>query len=274
VITETDFSNSTNANFFRQRLRTILEKQTEFFLLLLTEQQYQLISSRLISISNIDSLIDLIKTDFNEKNWMNLIDFIQNELNDKNDFQKIIDFIIGTFDQQILSIEQTFQITNLIFHHSKLNNKTLKNLLQFLLELLQLNIHSSPKVFLNLIENNQDNNQTIDQIRIILNAKNGKYAIADWKNTMIQLLKFLFDRPDDHQQLINIAQQSSMFQIPIFKQQLEACMKKTSNENKQGKFTNQCCHIFVTVTDRYASLYITTCSPSTNPLSLSLLYHV
>jgi hypothetical protein len=30
----------------------------------------------------------------------------------------------------------------------------------------------------------------------------------------------------------------------------------------------------VTVTDRYASLYITTCSPSTNPLSLSLLYHV
>ncbi len=238
VITEADFSNSTNVDFFRQRLKTIREKHTDVFSLLLTEQQSQLINSRLISTSNIDSLIDLIKTDLNEKNWMNLIGFIQNELNDKNDFQKIINFIISTFDNQVLSIEQTLQISNLIFQHSKMNNKSFKNLLQFLLDLLQLNIHSSPKVFLNLIENNQYNNQTIDQIIIILNAQNGKYAIADWKKTMIQLLKILFDRHDDHEQLINIVQQSPMVQMPIFKQQLEPYWKKTSDENKQRKFTN------------------------------------
>jgi len=225
-------------DFFRQRLKTIREKHTDVFSLLLTEQQSQLINSRLISTSNIDSLIDLIKTDLNEKNWMNLIGFIQNELNDKNDFQKIINFIISTFDNQVLSIEQTLQISNLIFQHSKMNNKSFKNLLQFLLDLLQLNIHSSPKVFLNLIENNQDNNQTIDQIIIILKAQNGKYAIADWKKTMIQLLKILFDRNDDHEQLINIVQQSPMLQMPIFKQQLEPYWKKTSDENKQRKFTN------------------------------------
>jgi hypothetical protein len=186
-----------------------------------------------------DSLIDLIKTDFNEANWKNLIGFIQNELNDKDDFQAIVNFVLETFDKQILSIERTLQMTNLIIQHTKLNNKSLKNLLEFLLDLLRLNIYSSPKVFLKLIEHNQENKQTIDQIIIILNAKNGKHAIADWKKTMIQVLKLLFDRLDNHQQLINIAQQSPMFQMPIFKQQLEACWKKTTDENHQGKLNNQ-----------------------------------
>jgi len=202
---------------------------------------------RLTSTSNIDPLINLIKTDFNEKNFINLINFIENELKDKIDFEKIINFLLYTFDNEFLSIEQTLQISNLIFQHTKLNNKTFKNLLQFLIDLLQLNIHLSPKIFLNLIENNQDNNQTIEQIKIMLNAKNGKYAVADWKRTMLQLLTILFNREDNHEELRNIAQQSPMLQMAIFKQQLESYWRKTSDnqsdDNKQGKQrTNRSVH--------------------------------
>jgi len=203
--------------------------------------------SRLTSTSSIDPLIDSIKTNLNEKNFFNLIHFIENELKDKIDFEKLINFLLYTFDNEFLSIEQTLQISNLIFQHTKLNNKTFKNLLQFLIDLLQLNIHLSPKIFLNLIENNQDNNQTIEQIKIMLNAKNGKYAVADWKRTMLQLLTILFNREDNHEELRNIAQQSPMLQMAIFKQQLESYWRKTSDnqsdDNKQGKQrTNRSVH--------------------------------
>ncbi|CAF1447150.1 unnamed protein product, partial [Rotaria sordida] len=95
----------------------------------------------------INELINIIKTNLNEENFLNLIHFIQNDLNDKNDFEKIIHFILYTFDNEFLSIEQTLQISNFIFQHTKLNNKPYKNLLQFLIDLLQLHIHSSPKFF-------------------------------------------------------------------------------------------------------------------------------
>jgi len=193
---------------------------------------------RLTSTSNIDPLINLIKTDFNEKNFINLINFIENELQDKIDFEKIINFILYTFDNEFLTIEQTLKISNLIIQHKKLNNKTFQNLLQFLIDLLQSNIHLSPKSFLNSIENNQDDNQTIEQIIIMLKAKNGKYAVADWKRTMLQLLTILFDREGNHEQLRNIAQQSPMLQMTTFKQQLETYWTKTSDENKQRKFAN------------------------------------
>lgn len=228
VITEADFINSTNIDFFRQRLKRIIEKQNKFFSLFLTEQQYQLIQSRLALTSNIDPLIHLIKTDLNKENFQNLISFIENELKEKNDLEKLINFILYTFDEKCLTIEQTLQIINLILQ----KNKTFKNLLQFLIDLLQLNIHSSPKIFLNLFENNQDNQQTIQQIISILKIKNGKYAIADWKRTMMQLLTIIFNRQGDHEQLRNIAQQSPMLQMTTFKQQLQ------SDDNRQRKFTN------------------------------------
>ncbi|CAF3890479.1 unnamed protein product, partial [Rotaria sordida] len=238
VIIDTDYSNLSNFLCFHKRLKILIEQQTNFFSLLLTEKQYKLIQSRLILKSNINELINLIKTNLNEENFLNLIHFIQNDLNDKNDFEKLINFILYTFDNEFLSIEQTLQISNLIFQHTKLNNKTYKNLLQFLIDLLQFHIHSSPKMFLNLIENNQENNQIINQIIIILKIQHGKYATADWKKTMINLLKILFDRQDNYEQLKDIAQQSPMFQQVIFKQQLESCLKKPldnqSNENKQS----------------------------------------
>ena len=99
-------------------------KQNRFFSLLFTDQQYELIMTRLVLTSDINLLISLIKTNLNEQNYHNFIYFIQNELNDKNDFEKIINFIVDIFDNQLLSIEQTFEISNLIFGHSKLNHKT------------------------------------------------------------------------------------------------------------------------------------------------------
>ncbi|CAF3993397.1 unnamed protein product [Rotaria sordida] len=55
---------------------------------------------------------------------------------------------------------------------------------------------------------------------------------------MINLLKILFDRQDNYEQLKDVAQQSPMFQQIMFKQQLESSLKKTldsqSNENKQS----------------------------------------
>ncbi|CAF3437622.1 unnamed protein product [Rotaria sp. Silwood1] len=229
-------ANYSNFICFHQRLKILIEKQTKFFSLLLTEQQYKLILSRLTSISNIDQLINLIKTNLNKENFLNLIHFIQNELNDKNDFEKLINFILYTFDNEFLSIEQTLEISNLIFQHKKLNNKTYKNILRFLIDLLQLNIHSSPKIFLNLIDNNQENDQIINQITMILKVQNGKYAIEDWKKIMIQLLKILFNRQHNYEKLKDIAQQSAMFQQSIYKQQLESCWKKTSdNQSDENK---------------------------------------
>jgi hypothetical protein len=57
VIVEADVSKA-----FSQRLNTIIEKQTEFFTILLSEQQYQLLATRLMVASDVDPLIDSIKT--------------------------------------------------------------------------------------------------------------------------------------------------------------------------------------------------------------------
>ena len=109
VIVEEDFINSTNINFFRQRLKILIEKENNFITSLLTEQQYQFVISRLTLTSNIDPLIDLIKINLNEKNFLNLINFIKNDLNEKIDFEKLINFILYTFDEQCLNIEQTLK---------------------------------------------------------------------------------------------------------------------------------------------------------------------
>ncbi|CAF3633749.1 unnamed protein product [Rotaria sp. Silwood1] len=241
LIIDADYSNSPDLILFQQRLINMIKKETNFFSLCLTKQQYKLITSRLTLILNIDVLINLLQTNLNENNFSNLIYFIQNELKQKDDFNKLISFLIYTFDNEFLSIEQTLQISNLIFQHSKLNNKTFKHLLQFLIELLQLKIHSSPKIFLKLIKNNQDNDQTINQIEIILKVQKGKYAIAEWKRSMMSLLEILFDRSDNFEQLKDIALQSSMFQQGIFKQQIESYAKKTpdnqSDENEEPSAT-------------------------------------
>ena len=240
VIIDTDISNVSKIIFFRQRLKTIIEKQNRFFSLIFTDEQYKLIMIGLTSTLSINILINLIKTDLNEQNYFNFIDFIQNKLNDKNDFEKIINLIIYTFDDQVLSIKQTLEISNLIFQHSKLNHKTYKNLLRFLIDLLELDIHSSPKIYLNLIQNNQENDQIINQIKIILKIQNGKYAIADWKRTMFDLLKILFNRSDNFEQLKACTQQSPMFQNTKFKKNLETYWNITldnqCNDDEERKF--------------------------------------
>ena len=124
VISETDFSNSTNADFFRQRLKTIIEKQTDFFTLLLTKQQCELITTRLIIASDIDPLINSLQTNVNEKNFSNLIDFIEKKLTDKNDFPKLINFLLSTFDQKCLSIEQMIQLYLVLMMPSKKKTKS------------------------------------------------------------------------------------------------------------------------------------------------------
>ena len=233
VITDTDMSDASKIVFFRQDLKAIIEKQNRFFSVLLTDQQYELVMTRLASTSDINLLINLMKTNLNEQNYHNFIYFIQNELNDKNDFEKIINFIVDTFDNQLLSIEQTLEISNLIFRHSKLNYKTYKNLLRFFIDLLELGIHSSPKVYLNLIKNNQENDQIINQITIILKIQSGKYAIAEWKRTMIDLLKVLFNRLDKFERLRTLSQQSPMFQDTIFKKNLETYWKTTLDNQRK-----------------------------------------
>jgi hypothetical protein len=93
------------------------------------------------------------------------------------------------------------------------------------------------------MENNQDMNQIIPQIIIMLTAKNGKYAVADWKRTMAQLLIILFERQENYEQLKDIAQQSPMLQMATFKQRLEPYGEKSSDnqsdEKKERKFRNK-----------------------------------
>ncbi|UJR38217.1 hypothetical protein I4U23_030890 [Adineta vaga] len=228
IISERDFSNASNSNFYRQHLKTIFDKQREFFSYFLSEQQHKLILSRLTtSLSNLDLLIESIQTNMNETNYENLIHFIENDLKDKNDLDKLFNFILSTFDNQCLTITQTLQLSNLVIQHAK----TFKNLLQFLIDLLQLNIHISPKNLLNIIENNQETDQTMNQIITILKTPNGKYAIADWKKTMIRLVTIWFHRNENNQQLKDLAQQSPLFQTPIFRQQLESCWNHPTDEN-------------------------------------------
>ncbi|CAF2799963.1 unnamed protein product [Rotaria sp. Silwood2] len=242
IIIDADYSNSSRLILLQKHLTIMIETQTNFFSLLLTEQQYKLITSRSASIVTVDTLMNILIIDLNESHFSNLIHFIQNKLKQETDFTKLTSFLIYTFDNEFLSIEQTYELSNLIFQHSKLDNEKLKHLLQFLIELLQFGIHSSPKIFLKQIEKHQDNDQTINQITIMLTAQYGKYAIFEWIRAMMNLLEILFNRSNNYEQLKDIALQSPMFQKSAFKQQLESYMKKTSDdqsdENKECKFTN------------------------------------
>ncbi|CAF2201932.1 unnamed protein product [Rotaria magnacalcarata] len=236
IIIDADYSISSELILFQQRLTTMIEKQRIFFSLLLSEQQYELITSRSTVTSDIDLLISLLKTDLNESNFSNLIYFIQNRLKQKPDFRKLIHFLIYSFDNEFLSIRQTLQILNLIVRYSKLNNNNSEHFLQFLIELLQLEIHSSPKLFLKLIQCNQENDQIISQITIMLTMQTGINATVEWKRSMLSLLQILFDRSDNYEELKDIALRSSMFQKVIFRQQLESYAKKTSdNQSDENK---------------------------------------
>lgn len=237
VITEVDFPNASNADFFRHRLQTLMDKQTDFFLSLLTEEQFALIVSRLTISSDLDPLLHSLKTDFKAQTFENLMEFIRNELKEKEDLDKLVNFILNTFDQEFLSIEQTIQLTNSVLHHPKFTNKTFQNLLQFLLDLLQLRLHSSPKVLLKSIENHQE---VHEQIFLILKNPYGNSATAEWKKTMIQIITLLLQRENQPEsQLKSIAQQSPMFQMNIFKQQLETSWGKPSDENQPGKLSEE-----------------------------------
>ncbi|CAF3369568.1 unnamed protein product, partial [Rotaria socialis] len=236
IIIDADYSNSSDLLLCQQRLTTIIEKQIIFFPLLLSEQQYELITSPSTVTSNIGVLISLLKTDLNESNFSNLIYFIQNRLKQKPDFRKLINFLIYSFDNEFLSIRQTLQISNLIFRYSKLNNNNSEHFLQFLIELLQLEIHSSPKFFLKLIRCDQENDEIISQITIMLTMQTGTYATVEWKRSMLSLLQIIFDRSDNYEDLKDIALRSSMFQKVIFRQQLESYAKKTSdNQSDENK---------------------------------------
>ncbi|CAF3559986.1 unnamed protein product [Rotaria socialis] len=236
IIIDADYSVSSELILFQQRLTTMIEKQRILFSLLLSEQQYELITSPSTVTSNIGVLISLLKTDLNESNFSNLIYFIQNRLKQKPDFRKLINFLIYSFDNEFLSIRQTLQISNLIFRYSKLNNNNSEHFLQFLIELLQLEIHSSPKFFLKLIRCDQENDEIISQITIMLTMQTGTYATVEWKRSMLSLLQIIFDRSDNYEDLKDIALRSSMFQKVIFRQQLESYAKKTSdNQSDENK---------------------------------------
>ncbi|CAF1460969.1 unnamed protein product [Adineta ricciae] len=229
VICENNFSNESNPHFYRQHLKAIIEKQSEFFAYLFTEQQYKFVLSRLPSSSNLDRLIESIKNKFNEDTYEKLIHLVENDLREKSDMDKLFNFILSTFDNQCLTIAQTLQLANRTIELSK----TLKNSLQFLVDLLQQNLHVSPKNLLNSIETHQSTDQTRHQIIIILKTPNAKYAIADWKKTMIRIITILHDQNNNNQQWQNIAQQSTMFHAPIFRQQLDLCFNHQSDENKE-----------------------------------------
>ncbi|CAF3068718.1 unnamed protein product [Rotaria sp. Silwood2] len=236
IIIDADYSNSSDLVLFQQCLTTMIEKERNFFSLLLTEQQYKLITTHSTPRSTIDPLIHLLKKDLNEKNFSNLIYFIKNELKQKINFQKLVCFLKYTFDNEFLSIEQTLQISNLTLQNSKLKNKKSKHLLQFLIELLQLKIHLSSQVLLKLIQNNQENNQIINQISLMLTVQTGRYATVEWKGAMMRLLIILFDRSDNYEQLKDIALESPMLQYGIYKQQLESYMTKISdNQSDENK---------------------------------------
>lgn len=112
--------------------------------------------------------------------------------------------------------------------------KTLKNPLQFLVDLLQQNVHVSPKRLLNSIETHQ----STDQIIIILKSPNAKHAIADWKKTILRIITILYHQNGNNQQWKDVAQQSTMFHSPTFRQQLDLCFNHQSDENKERKLTD------------------------------------
>ncbi|CAF4619784.1 unnamed protein product, partial [Rotaria magnacalcarata] len=66
VIADTNYSNLSNFASFHQRLKTILEQKRNYFSSVLSEQQYKLILTRLTPILNVDSLIDILKTNQNQ----------------------------------------------------------------------------------------------------------------------------------------------------------------------------------------------------------------
>ena len=200
-----------------------MDKRKGFFSLLLTGQQLELVQARLArTTSEIDSLLNAVLIDPSETNFQSLVNFIEAKLKDKNYFGKITELILSNFDRQFLSIEQTRQLCTLLHQHRNLDDKPMKAMLQFLIDLLEQNIQVSPIYLLNQIETNAFNTQLQAQIITMLQIPSSKQAIAKWKKIMVQLLIVLFDRDPNEQQLRKIAQESPMLRTPECKEQLKS----------------------------------------------------
>ena len=212
VITDSD------TPLFRERVKTLMDKRKEFFSSLLTEQQLQLIRSRLgQSTVEIDSLL----ADPSEANFQSLVKFVEGKLKDKSYSSKLIELILSTFDRQCLSLEQTRQLTTILHQHGQWDDKSSKAMLQFLLDLLGRSVHRSPVYLLNQIETEASKDQTRQQIITMLQIPTGNNATAKWKKSMVQLLLVLFNRDPHDQQLRKIAQESAMLRAAEFQEQLK-----------------------------------------------------
>lgn len=229
VITDRDIHKSLSIDVFRERLKAIMDKRNEFFSLLLTGQQLELVQARLSRTTpEIDSLLNAVLIDPSETNFHSLVNFIQVKLKDKNYFGKITELILSSFDRQFLSIDQTRQLCILLHQHRNLDDKPMKTMLQFLIDLLEQNIQVSPVYLLNQIESNASNAQLRPQLITMLQIPSSKQAIAKWKKSMVQLLIVLFDRDPNEQQLRKIAQESPMLRAPECKEQLKSYCQPTA----------------------------------------------
>lgn len=213
-----------------------MDSHTDFFVSLLTERQFRLVNTRLTSEASspaLDSFIDALQKETNEQNLVNLLHFIPTKLTGQQDRETMINLILSTFEKPFLSIEQTLRIIGALQHNTMSKNKQLGNLLQFLADLLQLKIHSSPRVLLEQLKRDSSDERSLQQVTTMLEATNGKYATAEWKRSMTELVLYLTPRND---QISTLAEQSTMLQGASFQKQLQSSVEKSSD--KQPDQTN------------------------------------
>ena len=208
-----------------------MDSRTHFFVSLLTDRQLRLVNTRLTTVgastSALDSFIDALRKEASEQNLVNLLHFIPTKLTGPQDRETMINLILSTFDKPFLSIEHTLRIIEAMQHNAISNHKPLKNLLQFLVDLLQLKMHSSPQVLLKQLQRSPSDEQSLRQANTMLEATNGKDATAEWKRNMTELVLYLAPRND---QISTLAEQSTMLQGASFQKRLKSSEEKPSND--------------------------------------------
>ena len=81
-------------------------------------------------------------------------------------------------------------------------------------------------MLLKQLQSNPSDEQTLRQVITMLESVNGKYATAEWKRNMTELVLYLSPRND---QIFTLAEQSAMLQGASFQKQLKG------NENQPSK---------------------------------------
>jgi hypothetical protein len=180
--------------------------------------------------TDVDALLAAIDVNFDERLLTILLEFVRTKLNEKVHLEKIVSRLLSTFDSQCLPVKSTVRLTQSLLEHPMLDKQPSKNLLRFLLHLLQLNIHASPKSLLEKINRNPKDAHLHEQVTSFLEHPLGQHAPGKWKTTMVQLLQQLSQQYKDNDRWQHMIRSSPMLKTRTLQDSLKSYWGKTSEQ--------------------------------------------